>query len=143
MNKPSDSAMTFEAVLLGATKDKNGFVVKLVVHPSEIPDGLMRDYVGTRYQIAAVKIADNGQPEVKKKERVRDEVQHAAMLCGNPNFQRYMHEICPEFEENHPGAIKGMRKAIGVASRSELKDSERARRKFHELVHSYERWLGE
>lgn len=142
MANPSDSAMIFEAVLLGATKDKHGYVVKLVVHPSEIPDGLMRDFVGTRYQIAAVKLADDGQPADKPKERKRDEVQHAAILCGNPNFQKYMHELNPEFDENHPGCIGSLRKAIGVGSRAELANSEMARRKFHDLVRRYEAWLG-
>ncbi len=135
MSKPSDHAFNFEAVLLGATKDKNGFVVKLAIHPNDVPDNFIKDMVGSRYEVAAVLLGDDGQPKKKAKPQAAEEIKHAALLCKNPNFWKFTGS------ENEQETIDRVRRRCGVDSRSELGSDEKARRRFHEMVAEYETWL--
>jgi hypothetical protein len=142
MNKPSEFAFNFEGVLLGATKDKNGYVIKVVIHPNDIPDDLVRDLVGTRYQFAAVRLGDDGTPQGKKKvSGGGGEVQHAALLCKNPNFQQYCEQNWGALHVSEEDARSTILQYCNIQSRAELGNDERARRWFHELVQLYEKWL--
>lgn len=137
--KPSDKAFSFEAVLLGATKDKNGFVVKLAIHPNDVPDEFIKDLVGSRYQIGACRVDDDGQPVGKKKDD-GGEIRHAALLCKNPNFQKFCVEQGALHESEHE-AREMICTWCQVETRADLKFSENARKLFHEMVKTYERWL--
>lgn len=53
--------------------------------------------------------------------------QVAGMLCGNPDFQRFMKVTNAEM------AAAAVRRHCGVASRRELDEKPEAARKFHEL----------
>ena len=53
------NALQFEAVKIALKQDKTGFVLTLNIHPDEIPDELMRDFVGARYGVAMARIEDN------------------------------------------------------------------------------------
>ena len=50
------NALQFEAVKIALKQDKTGFVLTLNIHPDEIPDELMRDFVGARYGVAMARI---------------------------------------------------------------------------------------
>lgn len=126
--------------MLAATKDKNGYVVKLAIHPNDVPENFVKDLVGTRYQFAGVKLKDDGSFEKKLKGPKRDEVQHAALLCKNPIFWQFMEKKYDAMDQSERCATEALREYLGVESRSELADSELARRRFHELVSEYERW---
>ena len=56
------SAMQFETVKVALKQDATGFVLTLKIHPDEIPEELMRDFVGARYMIAMVRLNDDEQP---------------------------------------------------------------------------------
>jgi hypothetical protein len=58
MNEIKEKSYGFEAVMLGATKDKNGFVLKLAIHPNDVPVDLVADPVGSRYMIGMAKLND-------------------------------------------------------------------------------------
>lgn len=51
----------------------------------------------------------------------------AAILCGNPDFQKHLGVTCAE------SAAAAVRRHCGVASRRELDEKPEAARKFHEL----------
>lgn len=137
MSKPSDLAFNFEAVLIGATKDKNGFVVKLAIHPNDVPDAFIKDFVGARYQFAAVGLSDSGHP-VGKKKPDGAEVKHAALLCRNPLFQEFMRNKYLADGKSEKAARDALCEICNITSRAELSENERARRRFHELVKQYE-----
>ena len=46
MTNVKDVAYQFEAVQVSMNKDKNGFNLRLCIHPDDVPDGLLRDWVG-------------------------------------------------------------------------------------------------
>ena len=52
----------FEAVQIAMNKDKTGYILKLSIHPNDAPEDLLRDPVGTRYMIVAVRMGDDDQP---------------------------------------------------------------------------------
>ena len=82
-----DVGINFEAVKVSMTQDKNGFNLRLCVHPDEVPDDLFRDWVGSRYLVVMVKIDDNDQPEIRP-EQVENKrlVTSAIMCCNAPEF---------------------------------------------------------
>ena len=45
----------FEAVKVAIKQDKTGYVLTLSIHPDEIPEEVMRDFVGARYQVVALR----------------------------------------------------------------------------------------
>jgi len=43
--------LQFEAIKVALKQDKTGYVLTLCMHPDEIPEDLLRDFVGSRYQV--------------------------------------------------------------------------------------------
>jgi len=50
--------LQFEAVKVALKQNKDGYVLTLNVHPDEVPDSLLRDFVGARYQVVMVRLSD-------------------------------------------------------------------------------------
>lgn len=142
MGKPSDLAFSFEAVLIAATKDKNGYVVKLAIHPSDVPDHFVKDPVGSRYQLAGVQLSDTGEPVGKKRDVGSDAVQHSALICKNPKFQQYMHDKHSAPQVSEADARNALVDYCGIESRAELKTDPRAVKLFWNLISGYEDYLG-
>ena len=57
-------ALQFEAVKIALKQDRSGYVLTLNLHPDEIPDELLRDFVGSRYGVAMVRINDDETPVI-------------------------------------------------------------------------------
>lgn len=43
-------------------QNKDGYVLTMNVHPDEVPDALLRDFVGARYQVVMVRLGDDDAP---------------------------------------------------------------------------------
>lgn len=131
----------FEAVMLGATKDKNGFVLKLAIHPNDVPVELVADPVGSRYMCGMAKLDDHDEIVARPSlEEGRKAVQSAGMLCRLDEFQTYLllEEIANEASEE--GAKEGLCIHLGISSRAELKENASARRKFNNLIEKFDKW---
>ena len=50
------NALGFECVKVALKQDRTGFILTLSVHPDEIPEELMRDFVGARYMLSLIHI---------------------------------------------------------------------------------------
>lgn len=135
----SEHAVNFEAVKISLTQDKNGFVLKLSIHPNDVPEQILRDWVGARYIVAMVRTNDDGSvvenPDVVKAKR---SVTMAAMLCTNQQFQVWMvgHGYSDDIGDDHAAA--GLRRVLNIKSRADLKTDHRAREKFFKLVDMFE-----
>jgi len=137
-----DKTLSFEAVKISMTQDKNGHILKLSVHPSDMPEEVMRDWVGQRYMIALVRLNDqdepmsnNPAPEKKTDYPAEDilAVKLAGTLCSNIDFQGW---LCVEGMADgisEEDAARAVRKYCGIASRKELKNNKEARKKLHSL----------
>ena len=119
--------LQFEARKVALKQDRTGFILTLSLHPDEIPDDLMRDFVGTRYACAFVRINDDETPAEHN-----NRVQRAAMLCKNPEFQQHLGV------DSEMDAAKVLCEACGIESRTELHGNKQAQEKFDAIVREFD-----
>jgi len=126
--------LQFEARKIALKQDRTGYVLTLSLHPDEIPDELLRDFVGARYACAIVKIADD-ESAIKYNNRV----QKAGMLCRSEEFQAYISEHTGKScDEND--AANAICEVCHIESRSELNGNKNAQTLFDDLIIDYENW---
>jgi hypothetical protein len=112
-------------------KDKTGYILKLSIHPNDAPEDLLRDPVGTRYLIVAVRIGDEG--EAVTSPTVRDgimAVNLAGQLARDSRFQSWLVQQEMTDVISEPAAADAIRTHCGVVSRSDLRTNLAARRRF-------------
>ena len=133
--------INFEAIKIGLKQSKDGFVLTLAVHPDEIPDELMRDFVGSRYQVVMVRLGDDDQPLSREGEFPGDHaVKMAGMLCRNPEFWKWLHDREMLMERNEAACTEWLISYLGIESRKELKTDTGARDLFNQLKRSFDAW---
>jgi len=120
-------ALQFEARKVALKQDRTGFVLTLGLHPDEIPEELVRDFVGARYACALVRIQDDESPT-----EYDNRVKKAGMLCRKHSFQEYL-EVNTEDE-----AAAELCKRCGIESRTELHGNAQAKTTFDSIVREYE-----
>lgn len=122
-------ALSFEARKIALKQDRTGFVLTVAIHPDEIPEELLRDFVGARYACALVRIQDDETPT-----QYDNRVQKAGMLCRDRHFQEFLgvrgedeaaHELC---------------KRCDMQSRTELHGNEIAKAHFDGILKDYHQW---
>lgn len=117
-----DMAIAFEAVKTSLNQNKDGLILRLSIHPNDCPSQIMTDWVGTRYQVALVRIGDDDQPEAPEQTiEANRAIQSAGMLCRNDLFRRFMAEIGYASGESEAETVEGMRSFLGVKSRAEMR----------------------
>lgn len=127
------SALQFEAVKVALKQDRTGYVLTITIHPDEIPDELLRDYVGTRYGVAMVRI------EADETARTYDNrVKTAGKLCRSKDFQDWVGIQVSLNATNEDMAIKYLYRKCSIASRTELNGNTEAQKKFDEMKEEYE-----
>lgn len=122
-------ALQFEARKVALKQDRTGYVLTLSLHPDEIPEELLRDFVGARYACALVRIQDDESPT-----QYNNRVQKAGMLCRDKNFQEFL-EV-----ESEEDAANEVCLRCGIESRTELHGNESAKQIFDDLLKEYENW---
>ena len=133
--------LNFEAIKLGLTQSKDGFVLTLAVHPEDLPDLLFRDFVGSRYQVVMVRLGDDDQPLSREGEFPGDHaVKMAGMLCRDPEFWRWLNDREMLMEKNEKACTEWLTSYLGIESRKELKTDTEARNLFNQLKRSFDAW---
>ena len=123
------SAMQFECRKVALKQDRTGFVLTVSIHPDEIPEELLRDFVGSRYGVAMVRIQDD-----ESATPYHNRVQKAGMLCREQRFQDFI-------RANSEGeAAEMLCQRCGIESRSELNGNKEAQDEFDNLIKNYEQW---
>ena len=120
-------ALQFEARKVALKQDRTGYVLTLSLHPDEIPDELLRDFVGSRYACAVVRINDDESPAVYE-----NRTQKAAILCKTELFQRFLG--C----KTEDSSAETLCASLGIQSRTELHGNKEAQAKFDQLLKDYE-----
>jgi hypothetical protein len=128
-------ALQFEARKVAMKQDRTGFVLTLSIHPDELPEELMRDFVGARYGCALVRIQDDESPTPYV-----NRVQKAGMLCRTPAFQEFVAERLTGHSVNEDKAAAVLCKQCGITSRSELNGNTKAQEMFDAIVLDFENW---
>ena len=147
MTNVKDLAYNFEAVQVALRKDKNGYNLVLCVHPDDVPVGLLRDRVGTRYGVAMVRINDQEEIDINPTELEGQRlVKSAIMSCKEPEFwealmntikyynnlrtSNYQKEYNIDSEEV---CVKALKEYLKINSRKELATNELAQAQFKNL----------
>lgn len=119
--------LQFEARKVALKQDRSGFILTLCLHPDEIPEELLRDFVGARYACAMVRIQDD-----ESATQYKNRVQAAAILCKTPAFQKWIGG-----EDEHSTANR-LCDRCGISSRAELNGNKLAQAAFDEVIKEYE-----
>ena len=126
------ATINFESVKIAIRQDKNGYILTLAVHPNDIPDSLLRDWVGSRYQVAMVLMNDQEQPVMPTiKAEGKKAVAQAGLLCREKRFWAFLGVFTEE------DAVKELKERINIQSRTELVDNKIAREDFREIVNEF------
>jgi hypothetical protein len=131
----------FEGRKIAMKQDRTGYVLTLSVHPDEIPEMLIRDFVGARYQVVMVRLSDDNKPMVREQEYPsKDLVRLAGVLCRDPLFHAFLVETGQSFEEGEEAAIAWLRHEVGITSRTELKTNQTAASQFRFIHQEFQAW---
>lgn len=128
-----------EVIKIAMAQDKNGHILKVAIHPNDLPKDLILDPLGTRYVMVLARL--NDQDEVVKPKEKSDgdkAIDIAGLLCRNKRFIDWMFDYGHSPERSETGAVEGIRDFCGVTSRSEFRTNEDARKKFFELRDAFE-----
>lgn len=122
--------LNFEAIKVSLKQDRTGFILTLNIHPDDIPEDLLRDFVGARYGVAMVRINDDESV-------VHSDVKRAGILCRTRLFQVWLHETSRIVKVSESAAVRAVCDICEISSRSELSETNEL---FNNLVSEYENW---
>ncbi len=133
--------LQFEGLKVALKQNKDGYVLTLNIHPDEIPEELLRDFVGARYQVVMVRLGDQEEP-LDRQDAFGGEqaIRLAGILCRDPDFWEYLHDDLQIMDQNEKEASNWLRDAIGVISRKELQTNLEARNNLAKVKKEFEEW---
>lgn len=128
-----------EVVKIAMNQDKNGHILKLSIHPTDLPKDLILDPLGSRYVMVLARLNDQDEV-IKPQEKSEGDkaVNIAGLLCRNKRFISWMFDTGLSAAETEDGAKDGIREHCGVKSRADFRSNETARTLFFELRDEFE-----
>lgn len=133
----------FEGLKVALKQDANGYMLTVKIHPDEIPEALLRDFVGARYQIVMVRLDDNDQPMQRpQRTQVRNHTlsNKAAILCKDTNFQKFLVESGLAWDVSERAAASFIKETCSVESRSQLDSNDEAAETFKQIAKEFDEW---
>jgi hypothetical protein len=130
----------FEAVKIALKQDRTGYILTLNVHPDDLCEDVLRDFVGARYQVVMVRLNGEEQPINREAEYSRDAVRAAGILCRDPQFAQYLMDIGQIFEMTESAVIAWLKEELEIQSRAELKENQQAAKKLQFVQQEYRSW---
>ena len=133
--------LQFEAVKIALKHDKTGFVLTLNMHPDEIPEELLRDFVGARYQVVMVRLNDHDQPIDRQSEYEGERaIRISAAMCRDPAFAEFLVDTGNLFQAGSDEAATWLRDELNLTSRAELKTNHEARIRLDGIYKDFLEW---
>jgi hypothetical protein len=130
----------FEAVKIALKQDKTGYILTLNVHPDDLCEDILRDFVGARYQVVMVRLNGEERPINRDAEYSRDAVRAAGILCRDPQFAQYLLDLGQIFELTESAVIAWLKEELDIQSRAELKENQQAVKKLQFVQQEYRSW---
>ena len=131
----------FEGIKTSLRQTKDGYSLTLSVHPDDLPDDLMRDFVGSRYMVVMVRIGDNEQPMNRELEFPGDHaVKMAGMMCRDPDFWAWLESKFDVVVDSEKDCATWLSDFLNIQSRKELKENEEVRNVFNKLRQEFLAW---
>lgn len=133
----------FEGVKMALKQDKTGYVLTLSMHPDDIPNDLLRDFVGARYQVVMVRLDTNEAPIDRQEEFAGDRaLRIAGMLCRDPKFWEFLYSRSDISTKDYESATHWLRFYLELESRSQIKTNAVAQAQLDKLYREYTLWQG-
>lgn len=130
----------FEGKKVALKQTKDGYAMTLAIHPDEIPDELLKDFVGARYMVVMVRLNDQEEPLDRREYAGAQMVKLAGMLCRDKDFWEYLHEGGQLFEVNELACVEWLTGYLNVNSRADIKGNKLAQDELKELYTEYKEW---
>jgi hypothetical protein len=131
----------FEGVKVALKQDKTGYVLTLSMHPDDIPEDLLRDFVGARYQVVMVRLDSNESAIDRQEEFAGDRaLRIAGVLCRDPKFWEYLYSDSEISTKDYESATQWLRFYLNLESRSQLKTNVEAQNLLDQLYRKYKAW---
>ena len=128
-----------EVVKIGLTQGKEGHILKLVLHPNDLPRDIITDSLGSRYLMVLVRLNDDDTAAPPKDKAEGDRaVAIAGALCRNERFRGWFFSKGFSVSEEPNAVAEGLRSILGVESRRDLATNEEARRVFMDIRGEFE-----
>jgi hypothetical protein len=128
----------FEGKKVALKQTKDGHVLTIAIHPDEIPEEILRDFVGARYMVVMVRIGENEEPMVRQP--INKHISVAGMLCRDPQFWEFLFEQGLLLETSEKDATEWLKSYLNIDSRSELKDNEEAQIALNKILREFKEW---
>ena len=133
--------INFEAVKMALKQYKDCYVLSLDIHPVDLQDDLMRDFIGSRYQVVMVRLNENEQAMDRESELGGTKaVRIAGMLCRDPKFWAYLHQDLQIIEASESDATEWLRHYLNVQSRSDIKTNPEAQQLLDKVHKEFKQW---
>jgi hypothetical protein len=130
----------FEGKKVALKQTKDGHVLTLSIHPDEIPEEILRDFVGARYMVVMVRLADTEVPFNREEFTGAKLVKAAGMICRDQTFWDFLSEQGYIFAKNEMEATEWLYDYLNVPSRAELKTNREAQALFEKLKEEFNQW---
>jgi hypothetical protein len=126
----------FEAIKVAIKQDATGYVLTLRIHPDEIPEDMLRSFVGAHYRVSMTRL----DREPSKSKQTSDLVKVAGILCRDKEFHLFLRTESIDDVYTEDQAIEVLREYLGVKSRTELNTNSDAAKKFIRLHEGFQLW---
>jgi hypothetical protein len=121
-------------------QDNSGYVLTLRIHPDEVPEVIMRDFVGSRYMTVMVRLNEEERPMNREQELAKDMVRVSGMLCRDPDFWQFLQESGEIIEKSDKEATEWLKRYLKVESRADISKSQEAVEKMLGIKREFGSW---
>jgi hypothetical protein len=130
----------FEAIKVGIKQDNSGYILTLRIHPDDLPDEVMRDFVGSRYMTVMVRLNEEERPMNREQELAKDMVRVSGMLCRDPQFWAFLQESGNVIDKTEKEAMTWLKSYLKVESRADISKSQLAVEKMLGIKQEFASW---
>jgi uncharacterized protein YcgL (UPF0745 family) len=130
----------FESVKVGMKQDNSGYILTMRIHPDEVPEAIMRDFVGARYMTVMVRLNEEEKPMNREQELAKDMVRVSGMLCRDPQFWQFLQESGQIIEKTEREASTWLKTYLNVTSRADISKSQQAVEKMLGIKQEFANW---
>ena len=131
---------SFEAVKVGIKQDNSGYILTLRIHPDDLDERIMRDFVGARYMTVMVRLTEDERPMNRDQELAKDMVRVSGMLCRDSKFWEFLVESGQIIEKTEKEATTWLKTYLKVESRADIGKSQQATEKMLGLKQEFASW---
>lgn len=130
----------FESVKVGIKQDNSGYILTLRIHPDDLDERIMRDFVGARYMTVMVRLNEEERPMNREQELAKDMVRVSGMLCRDPEFWTFLQESGQIIEKSDKEATAWLKTYLKVESRADIGKSQQATEKMLGIKQEFNAW---